>query len=504
MKGIESLLDVPQALFSISLRPLLMDEIPGNLKTGCLVTTRIAGDGLASTVNIRDRVRMSWRILLSQSNSVGIEKLVQDVEYLLAMRTDDNVEILEACKKYSSAKIHIAGADEAEWLFPPKSPLRKYAFLRRVAMPMYHVQNGAKIVETLGASFLDLLLDLKESKELGSEILNQRLGEIELEMVSVDRTAIETKLLRQLYQMISRALERAGCPVIPNRSTRKDVRLEPYAVPERIREDQEAVKAECKRLLRELKGREKISKSEIPHYTAGGKVQLPYRIRNGTLLVTEQELSYDEFVSQTKLMEKVNKKLKRQFFPGVSRPKMHKCSLSSEALSQLRSIFFNDRGCLRKSITGDIDMSTKHGYINFANASCRDARNDYRWQVPLLRHNRLKNVPTRSLVEDLLAEHGCFHPEHETIHDLGILIGGTEDQSIHHDIPRQTTSWLPEDPETSEKSHVGVPVNGWEYDRAAYNEAMACPFAPSSVLLGMDDSGKIQVGVQKNQIDRNG
>lgn len=505
--GLESLLVVPESFFSISLHPLLLDEIPGNLRTGCVVTTRIpqTGEGSKSTVCVRDRIRMAWRILLERAKKTGTEKLLREVEYLLSMRTDDSVEILEACKKLSSATTSIAGAEEGDWLFPLKSPLRKYAFLRRLAMAMYHSRDGGEIFDTLDVSFLDLLLDQPDIKDLGSRLLNLRLGEIEEEIGSTRRTDSEVTHLRQLSRMIARALERAGCPVAPDASTKKEFFRQTYVVPERTRQDHETVVSECERLIRELDERKNLkSKSEICHYTVGGKIKLPYRIRNGTLLVTEKELSYEEFVSQKKVMEKVNKKLQRKFFAGISRPKMHKCSISNEALSQLRSIFFNDRGCLRKSIVNDIDMSTKHGYINFANASCRDVRNDYRWQVPLRQHSALKNVPTRALVEALLAEHGCIHPDYEVIHDLGILIGGTEDQSIHHDIPRQTTSWLPEDPETSEKDFVGVPVNGWEYDRAAYNEAMACPYAPSSVLLGMGDSGTIQVGVQKNQIDRNG
>ena len=95
-----------------------------------------------------------------------------------------------------------------------------------------------------------------------------------------------------------------------------------------------------------------------------------------------------------------------------------------------------------------------------------------------------------------------MHPEHERIHDLGILIGGTEDQSLHHDIPRQTTCWLKEPPEQGVK--LGIQANGWEFDRLDYNDAMASRYAPSSMLFGMGDRGECYVGVQKNQIERYG
>jgi len=132
-------------------------------------------------------------------------------------------------------------------------------------------------------------------------------------------------------------------------------------------------------------------------------------------------------------------------------------------------------------------------------------RNDYRWQVPLQRHDTDHLVATRSMVESLLIEEGIVNPEQERIHDMGILIGGTEDQSIHHDIPRQTTSWLPQDPATSDEDQIVEPlVGGWEYDRVAYNEAMASPFAPCSVLIGLGGNSTARIGVQKNQIDRTG
>lgn len=522
--SINSLFHSSEAFFSISLRPLLLEEIPGNIRTGCLVTTRVNDGGDISKDdeinNIRDRIRMTWRRLLTtcqkstDDSSNGNTRLLQDVKCLLSSRSDDSLEILEACKKLSAATSVIAGADEADWLFP-RSSLRKYAFLRRLAMPMHHVvvqgSSTTAVIGTLDVSLLNLLLDLPDLKDLVAQLLNQRLGEIEEEIDGkIVPSGLHARHLRQLQRMLSAALQRAGCSIRPDAYTKDEAAHDTYAIPERILKDEgvQKVRHECERLLRDLEERKKNPEAEICHFTLGGETKIPDRIRDGSLLVTEEELSCEEFVRQKSIMEMVNKKLKRPFYPGTSRARMHKAGLSAEAVSKLKSIFFDERGRLRKSIASDIDKSSRHGYITFSNSICQDIRNDYRWQVPLRRHDGHHFVSTRSMVESLLSEHGLIHPEHERIHDLGILIGGTEDQSIHHDIPRQTTSWYPQDPKMADDDDdapfVAIPVGGWEYDRAAYNEAMASPYAPCSVLIGMGGSGKISVGVQKNQIDRRG
>jgi hypothetical protein len=223
---------------------------------------------------------------------------------------------------------------------------------------------------------------------------------------------------------------------------------------------------------------------------------------NGCLLLTEDEISHQEFCDEVKIMVALNKTLRRPYHPGVSRPKLQKLEISSQSLNELKSIFFDKDGSLRRDIIEDTDLSTRHGYINFSNASCPDPRNDQRWQIPLKRHT-MRVVTTRSAFETFLSQKGLMDPSRETIHDLGMLIGGTEDQSIHHDIPRQTTVWLPEVPASNSDAHSsGVPVPGWEFDRIAYNETMASRHAPGSILFGMGETGEVQIGVQKNQIER--
>jgi len=72
-------------------------------------------------------------------------------------------------------------------------------------------------------------------------------------------------------------------------------------------------------------------------------------------------------------------------------------------------------------------------------------------------------------------------------------MGGTADQSLHHDCPRQVVSW---DSQKAGQHHVP----GWEVDRLAYNDAMSSKNAPSSVLIGMNGANELLVGVQRDQV----
>jgi hypothetical protein len=89
-------------------------------------------------------------------------------------------------------------------------------------------------------------------------------------------------------------------------------------------------------------------------------------------------------------MDKVNRTIPRPFVPGLSRPFLKQLNLSKAALDGLQQPFFEDDGRLRRSVVPDIDLSPKHGYINFNNMNCSEERNDKRWQVPLRRHSQGK------------------------------------------------------------------------------------------------------------------
>lgn len=102
------------------------------------------------------------------------------------------------------------------------------------------------------------------------------------------------------------------------------------------------------------------------------------------------------------------------------------------------------------------------------------------------------------MAEELQAN-GIIDLEYEELDDVGMLIGGTEDQSLHHDVSRTLTSFVPSGDFDSEENY---PLLGWETGRPDYNAAMASPHAPVSVLLGMSRPQKVLLGVQNDQIRR--
>ncbi len=84
--------------------------------------------------------------------------------------------------------------------------------------------------------------------------------------------------------------------------------------------------------------------------------------------------------------------------------------------------------------------------------------------------------------------------EGETVDEILLIIGGTEDQPIQHDIARQTVIYIPN---VAEKKWE----EGWEHQRLLYNNSIARSDAPSSILLGLQDSaGDVVIGIDREQI----
>ena len=220
-----------------------------------------------------------------------------------------------------------------------------------------------------------------------------------------------------------------------------------------------------------------------------------------SLLFTDRDMSHADFISNVHFMNEVNESLPRFFISGVSRPRLQKVELPTDKINEIKRLFFDADGSLRDDVKNDIDLSSKHGFINFQNLVNFETRDDKRWQVPIRQHSLGCLTPTRKAVERILA--AAFDPETETLDDLGILIGGTEDQPLHHDLARQHVSWLPEKWLYSGVSGM-TPASGWEVDRLAYNEAMSSPNAPASLVMGMGDNTEVLLGVQNDQIIRVG
>jgi hypothetical protein len=499
------------AFFSISLSPLSLKEIKGHSLTGCLVVTCLQSQDNKSLreVRISTLIRSTWRKILTAISLDLKKELLNEIDNLLYYESDSHVEAQEALEKiFNSEDALLAGADEATWLLSPI--LRRFALLRRMAMPLHHMDIGSVESDILAeCSLLDLFLDMPAICNVASRSLNERMGEIE-ECLAKTVDVKSAAELRLLQRMISSVLQRAGFSIIP--VNRKHI-VHTYIVPDKVYHDHCLVMKERNRLLQQLELRKENPGMALSHKALNNAIKLPQRVRGGTVLVTEREMSFEAFQAQSIMGEMVNRKLKRPYIPGISRPRLSAVSMPPQGINELRSIFFDEFGALNKDIVEDIDLSKRHSFISFSNGA--NDRGDLRWQVPLRRHSTNHVVHTRQRVEALLARYGCIDGNGEKLHDLAMLMGGTADQSLHHDIPRQTTSFLPYDPKEEQRKQkeqmimaepprAMVAASGWEFDRAAYNDAMGSPLAPVSILIGMGDEFKVLVGVQRNQVDQRG
>lgn len=493
------------AFFSIDLSPLCLNDIQGHCTTGCLVVTSLYSqdNSTLKTVHISTLIRSSWRKILRSMSTDQKNELSKEIHNLVYHESDSPATTQQALDKIFSVDFLVAGADEATWLLSPV--LQKFTLLRRMTMSMHQKEIGKKESHILSdCSLVDLLLDMPEIRNAVCRSLNGRLHKIQQCILNSNSDETIVSQLGQLQKMISSALQRAGFSVDP---ISQKAYIQTYLVPNDVAQDHAVVIQERNRLLRELQQRKEDSKMLPTHKAMNGAVELPIRLHGGTVLVTEKEMSFDAFQAEIKIADIVNRKLKRPYIPDVSRPRLTAVSIPAEGLHRLRSIFFDEDGALNKEIVRDIDRSGRHNFIIFSNHP--EDRCDLRWQLPLRRHSPYEKVRTRRRVEKLLAQYGCIDESKESIHDLAMLMGGTADQSLHHDIPRQTTSFLPYDPKErqetmSEDPESMIAASGWELDRTAYNDAMASPYAPSSNLLGMGDEFKVLVGVQRNQVDQRG
>eukprot|EP00549_Striatella_unipunctata_P011611 CAMPEP_0118723340 /NCGR_PEP_ID=MMETSP0800-20121206/31950_1 /TAXON_ID=210618 ORGANISM="Striatella unipunctata, Strain CCMP2910" /NCGR_SAMPLE_ID=MMETSP0800 /ASSEMBLY_ACC=CAM_ASM_000638 /LENGTH=414 /DNA_ID=CAMNT_0006631757 /DNA_START=843 /DNA_END=2088 /DNA_ORIENTATION=- len=275
-------------------------------------------------------------------------------------------------------------------------------------------------------------------------------------------------------------------------------------MPAKNREELDAIREVRNKLCKDLCERRKkaatVQDGNVVR-RSGRKFNGNKRSPEGSRLFTGEEISLEEFLRKADFMAKVNRTFPRHFDKEGSRPRLRHLELSQETINKLRSIFFDEDGSLADSMRHEIDISIKNDprYITFRNFSCAQERKDKRWQVPVRKHF---SIESRRAVADILKEQGVYNPEFERLHDVALLFGGTEDQSLHHDVARQVTSWMKERPSTMEMVDKGNPITGWEIDRLEYNEAMESPFAPSSVLIGMSQTSDTLLGVQKDQVKR--
>ena len=84
-------------------------------------------------------------------------------------------------------------------------------------------------------------------------------------------------------------------------------------------------------------------------------------------------------------------------------------------------------------------------------------------------------VKTWLAMERLFIEMGIISSVQECLDEFGLLVGGTEDQSFHHDIARKFAHWYDEsksehetsDDHSNEEAEAHV---SWEVGRLQYNK----------------------------------
>jgi hypothetical protein len=103
--------------------------------------------------------------------------------------------------------------------------------------------------------------------------------------------------------------------------------------------------------------------------------------------------------------------------------------------------------------------------------------NDYRIQLEFDSKSRM-----HQMVEKALNAQGIIDSEHEYIEDVSLLIGGTDNQSVHGDIPRTYCYWK-DDSEKVRQVH--------EVNREKYNDAVSDKHGMSSIIIDLssDQSG---------------
>ena len=99
---------------------------------------------------------------------------------------------------------------------------------------------------------------------------------------------------------------------------------------------------------------------------------------------------------------------------------------------------------------------------------------DKRWQLELVPG---EGACTWNLIRDVLVKAQVLNAESEDIRSISLVIGGTEDQLIHHDVSRDFVCWSDTELDEEKESNFRRVELGWEHNRIAYNEAMSntCP-----------------------------
>ena len=210
----------------------------------------------------------------------------------------------------------------------------------------------------------------------------------------------------------------------------------------------------------------------------------PSRLTRPQATVLTQEatgMTEDEFLKETVLWHRVNHTFARPFDLVESRPRFGPSRLTRDQVAQLQSLFFTSQGALHPRASRDATRTIRNSYIDFGSSkddSSPFCGADRRWQIPIQSHvlagygtrssssswnggtttttspleEGSSTASTRSRAETILHDAGVLDARYERLEELALLIGGTHDQSLHHDIPRDWVTWRPSRPRQEQEA----------------------------------------------------
>lgn len=465
---LRDIFSLDEARISINIKPLMLGgwRVDEPHDAGCVI--RMHATGQADPQSSMDAAVHAWiNATLKKSSK---EEICAEVTHLIEYQTDAYEDVLSVAGRLEKSPTLMIGRDEVEWLSSPL--LLPYSLLRRLAAPMYLVdeKNSDHLVPSRASFVESILMKSLVLRDAVGNAVYARIKEIERNVKAMKTKKRKlsppekhsVKCLKSLHQTLVAMMERVtfdkNKPLFeldPSNREKRKLPASHFLPPQGAPEQTVAVRLERQRIMEDLKRRIRNKTKGTPLLVIGTQVEFPKNEYCGTLLLTSKDVSCDEFYRHRDIMELVNKTIRRPYKSGYSIPKLQRANISDKAMGQLNAIFFNKDGSLNKQILNDTDFTARNGYINFGNNLCGEKRTDKRWQVPLQRHSpNTRSVGTRVRIEELMSDEKFLNSAVETIHDLGVLIGGTQDQSLHHDIPRQSITWLTRDPNIFKKSNL--------------------------------------------------
>lgn len=388
--GLQVILSPVTACFTISIKPSFLSGFQSSsssVESGCFVQIMYGTKPETNELSLKNQILSELQSAVNKASRKN--QLRSEIKHLLNHQTDDYVDSIAAFQEQLSSENHAARYEEMIWLSNPK--LFEFSLLRRLAMPVVVVRNGEIGSPTkVDFSFLDLVMQLEGINHEVTQSLVSRIKYIE---ARIKATSTETELgkndfvkhMKRLRKLLIQTITRAKVSNVKAikqeaQETVQKVRTS-YYIPD-TNDNMSTVRSERDRIIQELELRKQCKIPQVSQFSLGGKVEPSKRMYNGALLVTAKEASYEDFYRQKQIMDQVNLTFTRKFRNGISRPALQQLKMDEQTLAKLKSTFFDKDGSLKNNIQCDIDLSSKHGYINFANVSCKDSRNDKRYVSP--------------------------------------------------------------------------------------------------------------------------